>query len=99
MYEITGQTFKWVKLLLQNKKEIDKYVNDVKKTRDKLSELLHKKNIYFIPSKSNWLHVKETDLPKLPNDVIFKKECRIPKRGSNWIRLQITDNIKDYQWI
>lgn len=99
MYEITGQTFKWVKLLLQNKKEIDKYVNGVKKTREKVLELLHKKNIYFIPSKSNWLHVKETDLPKLPNNVIFKKGCKIPKRGSNWIRLQITDNIKDYQWI
>ena len=99
MYEITGQTFKWVKLLLQNKNEIDKYVSNVKKTRGKLLELLYEKGIYFIPSKSNWFHIKESDLPNLPKNTIFKKDCTIPERGNDWIRLQITDSIKDYKWI
>lgn len=99
MYEITGQTFKWVKLLLQNKKVIDKYINDVKKTRGELLELLYNKNIYFVPSKSNWFHVKEKYFDKLPENIIFKKDCLIPDRGNDWIRLQITDNIKDYTWI
>lgn len=99
MFEITGQTFKWVKLLLQNKKEIDKYVSNVKKTRGKLLELLYEKGIYFIPSKSNWFHIQEKYLDNLPTDIVFRKNCTIPERGDDWIRLQITDSIKDYKWI
>jgi len=99
MYEITGQTFKWVKLLLQNKKVIDSYVNDVKKTRGELLELLYNKNIYFVPSKSNWFHVREEYFDKLPEHIVFKKDCIIPNRGNDWVRLQITDSINDYKWI
>lgn len=99
MYEITGQTFKWVKLLLQNKKVIDSYVNDVKKTRGELLELLYNKNIYFVPSKSNWFHVREEYFDKLPEHIVFKKDCIIPDRGNDWVRLQITDSINDYKWI
>ena len=99
MYEITGQTFKWVKLLLENKKVIDKYVNDVKKTRTKLLFELYTRGIYLIPSKSNWFHLNEKYLENSPKSVIFKKNCTIPKRGNDWVRLQITDNIKDYDWI
>ena len=55
--------------------------------------------IKFIPSSSNWFHIKESDLGKLPKDIIFRKNCTIPERGNDWVRLQITDNIKDYNWI
>jgi len=99
MYEITGQTFKWVKLLLQNKKVIDKYVNDVKKTRTELMFQLYNKGIFLIPSQSNWFHIKESDLPKLPKKMVFRKNCSIPQRGGDWVRLQITDSIEDYKWI
>lgn len=99
MYEITGQTFKWVKLLLKNKKVVDKYVNDVKKVRTELMYELYNRGIFLIPSQSNWFHIKESDLPKLPKKMTFRKDCTIPKRGSDWVRLQITDNIKDYDWI
>jgi histidinol-phosphate/aromatic aminotransferase/cobyric acid decarboxylase-like protein len=99
MYEITGQTFKWVKLLLQNKKVIDKYVNDVKKTRTELMFQLYNKGIFLIPSQSNWFHIKESDLPKLPKKIIFRKNCSIPELGDEWVRLQITDSIEDYKWI
>ena len=99
MFEITGQTFKWVKLLLQNKKEIDKYVSNVKKTRGELLEFLYEKGIYFVPSKSNWFHIQEKYLDNLPNNIVFRKNCTIPERGNDWIRLQITDSIKDYKWI
>jgi histidinol-phosphate aminotransferase len=99
MYEITGQTFKWVKLLLQNKKVIDEYVENVKKTRTELMFQLYNKGIFLIPSQSNWFHIKESDLPKLPNKMVFRKNCSIPERGDDWVRLQITDSIEDYKWI
>ena len=99
MYEITGPTLRWVETILQNKNKLDKYINDVKDTRSKLLIKLYNKGIKFIPSESNWFHVKESDLGKLPNDIIFRKNCTIPERGSDWVRLQITDNIKDYNWI
>jgi histidinol-phosphate aminotransferase len=99
MYEITGQTFKWVKLLLENKKVIQKYVKNVKVTRRDLMYELYNKGIFLIPSQSNWVHIQEADLPKLPNNIIFRKNCTIPQRGNNWVRLQITDDIRDYNWI
>lgn len=99
MYETTGQTFKWVKLLLNNKKIIDDYVLKVKNVRNKLLLEFNKKGIFVIGSQSNWLHIKEKDLKNLPKNIIFKKKCNIPNSDEKWIRLQITDNINDYKWI
>lgn len=99
MYEITGQTFKWIKTLLNHKKELNQYIEDVKYVRAKLTNELYHKKIYSIPSKCNWIHVKESDLPNLPDNIIFRKNCSIPERGDDWVRLCITDNIKDYDWI
>ena len=99
MYEISGQTLKWVKLICKNKKLADKYIKEVKRVRSKLLLSLYKMGIQFIPSESNWFHIKESDLPKLPRHIEFRKNCTIPQRGNDWVRLQITDNIKDYDWI
>jgi hypothetical protein len=52
-----------------------------------------------IPSQANWLHIKESDLPPLPENIIFRKGCTIPDRGDDWVRLCVTDNLKDYEWI
>ena len=99
MYEVSGQTFKWVQTLMNNKKFADKYIQDVIDTRIELIKKLYFWGIKCIPSQSNWIHVKESDLPTLPDDIIFRKDCTIPERGDGWVRLQITDNIKDYEWI
>lgn len=99
MYEISGQTLKWVKLICKNKKLAKDYIKNVKRVRSKLLITLYKKGIQFIPSESNWFHIKESDLPKLPKNIEFRKNCVIPHRGDDWVRLQITDNIKDYDWI
>lgn len=99
MYEITGQTFKWIQTLCKNKDLADEYIENVKKTRGDLLIKLYDMGIKFIPSSSNWFHIKESDLGKLPKDIIFRKNCTIPERGNDWVRLQITDNIKDYNWI
>ena len=99
MYEITGQTLRWVQTLCKNKDVADEYISNVKKTRSDLLIKLYDKGIKFIPSSSNWFHVKESDLGKLPENIVFRKNCVVPGRGNNWVRLQITDNIKDYNWI
>jgi len=99
MYEISGQTLKWIKTVCKNKNIADKYINDVKRTRIELLLKLYDKGYKFIPSQSNWFHIKESDLPKLPKNIEFKKNCSITKQNDDWIRLQITDNIEDYNWI
>ena len=99
MYEISGPTLKWVKLLCANKELTDKYIQDVKDVRGKLLISLYKMGIQFIPSESNWFHIRESDLPQLPKNIEFRKNCTIPHRGNDWVRLQSTDNIKDYSWI
>jgi hypothetical protein len=99
MYETTGQTFKWIQTVCRNKEFADEYISNVKKTRSELLIKLYDNGIRFIPSSCNWFHIKEGDLPPLPIDVVFRKNCVIPQRGNDWVRLQITDNIKDYEWI
>ena len=102
MYEVTGPTSKWIQTICKNKDFADEYIENVKKTRSELLIKLYKKGIRFIPSVCNWFHIRESDLPRLNAveiDVVFKKNCVIPQRGDDWVRLQITDNIKDYDWI
>ena len=99
MYEITGQTYKWVETLIKNKEIADEYIESVKSVRGKLMVDLYNKGIMSIPSQANWLHIKESDLPPLPEDIIFRKNCIIPDRGDEWVRLCITDSLKDYKWI
>ena len=99
MYEVSGQTFKWVQTIMSNKQFADEYIQDVIDTRIELIKKLYFWGVNCIPSQSNWIHVKESDLPTLPDNIIFRKDCTIPERGDGWVRLQITDNIKDYEWI
>ena len=102
MYEVSGPTSKWIQTICKNKDFADEYIENVKKTRSELLIKLYKKGIRFIPSVCNWFHIREGDLPRLNAveiDVVFKKNCVIPQRGDDWVRLQITDNIKDYDWI
>ena len=77
----------------------DEYISNVKKTRSDLFLKLQDRGIKFIPSSSNWFHLKESDLGKLPENIVSRKNCVVPGRGNNWVRLQITDNLKDYNWI
>ena len=99
MYEITGQTYKWVETLIKNKEFADEYIESVKSVRGKLMVDLYNRGIMSIPSQANWLHIKESDLPPLPENIIFRKGCTIPDRGDDWVRLCVTDNLKDYEWI
>lgn len=97
MYETTGLTIKWIKTILDNQESIEKYINNVKLTREKLYKKISNLEYEVISSDSNWIHVK--GLTKLPENVIFKRDCILPGFGNGWDRLQITDKISDYKWI
>lgn len=94
MYEITGLTLRWVSVLLKNLDKYEKYINDVKRNRKFLIKEFNKLGYDVITSNCNWIHVK--GFKNLPENIIFRKDCSLPNRNDNWIRLQITDNLNDY---
>ena len=97
MYEINNLTSKWSILLLDNIQEIEKYIFNVKKVKNKIVKLCKQLGFIVINSNCNWIHVK--NMKKLPSHVIFKENCTIPDLGDDWLRLQITDNFEDYNWL
>ena len=99
MYETTCQTLKWIKTLVDNKPIFDEYITSVKKTRKDLCDRLDKNSIPFIPSESNWIHIRKTYIKNIPKNILIKQDCSIPGQGNDWVRLQITDNLNDYLWI
>lgn len=96
MFEINGLTVKWIQALLNNLHEVNTYISDVKKTRDQVVQLCKDNNIEIVSGYGNWVHIRYKN--QLP-DGVFKTNCSLPNLGNDWIRLQITDNIKNYLWI
>jgi histidinol-phosphate aminotransferase len=94
MYETSGMTIKWVMSVLNHTDMITKYVDDVKKNRITLTEWLTSIGYTVISSDSNWVHVKDFNFT--PEKIIFKRDCSLPGLGDGWVRLQITDELKDY---
>lgn len=97
MFEINNLTAKWGLLLINSMMEVHNYVDNVKLVREKVIEICCKNGYQVIDGNCNWIHVK--GLTNLPENTIFKENCEVPNMGNDWIRLQITDNIKDYEWI
>jgi len=94
MYETSGLTLKWIKVLLKNLDVYENYVKEVKMNRQVLINSFIKLGYEVIPSNSNWIYIK--DFKHLPKNTIFKNDCSLPELGNNWLRLQITDNLNDY---
>jgi histidinol-phosphate aminotransferase len=97
MYEINNLTAKWGLLVIDNFFEVYNYIDYVKMVREKVTEICRQGGYEVIDGNCNWIHVR--GLKNLPKHIIFKENCEVPNMGNNWIRLQITDNIKDYEWI
>lgn len=96
MFEINGLTAKWANLLLDNFKEVETYIEKVKKNRSFVVDVCRNKKIPYIDSKSNWIHIIHSNLPE---NVIFKTNCKVPGSEKNWVRLQITTDKNDYKWL
>lgn len=97
MYEVNNLTAKWAIILMNHMTEVNEYIKNVKIVRKEIINICKNMGYEYVDGNSNWIHVK--GLINLPENVIFKENCEIPNMGNNWIRLQITDKIKDYEWI
>ena len=96
MFEINGLTAKWADLILDNYNEVKGYILKVKLNRLHIIEVCKNKNIPYITSNTNWIHIVHSDLPK---NIVFKNNCKIPGSTEHWVRLQITTDKNDYKWL
>ena len=96
MFEINGLTAKWADLILDNYNEVEGYILKVKLNRLHIIEVCKNKNIPYITSNTNWIHIVHSDLPK---NIVFKNNCKIPGSTEHWVRLQITTDKNDYKWL
>lgn len=97
MYEITGLSLKWIKVLLNNTDNYINYVADVKNNRTFLAIEFMKLGYDVITSNCNWIYIK--NIKHIDDNIIYKNNCELPNLGNDWIRLQITDKITDYTCI
>lgn len=97
LYETTGLSLRWIKTLLNNKDNYTNYINEVKKTREFLTNEFINLGYEVIPSNCNWIHIK--NIKHFDDNIILKNNCKLPNLGNDWIRLQITDKITDYKFI
>ena len=97
MYEITGLSLKWIETLLDNYLYVQEYIDRVKKTKTFLLDKFKNNNIQHISSESNWIHIKG-DL-NIPENIEVRKDCKVLDLGDDWIRLCVSENIEDYNWL
>lgn len=96
MHEITGLSAKWIYILINNYHYIKDYVDSVLYTKQNIEKVLKEKNISYINSYSNWLHIKEPF--KVPNDILVKKNCTIPGSDVTWTRMSICSSVS-FDWL
>ena len=100
MYEISGLGVKWVHVLINNKDSVYKYIDRVNSTKSKLIAKLIKHGYQIHDGHCNWIHIRKNEQIELPKNIVFRTECTIPgDYNSDWIRLQISSNINDYQFL
>lgn len=96
MYELTGLTIKWIEVIINNYHHVENYINSVLDTKKNIEKVLKKKNISYINSCSNWLHIKEPF--KVPEDILVKSGCTLPGSNSTWTRMSICSSVS-FDWL
>lgn len=97
MFEMNNLTIRWIETLMDNIDDVYNYIENVKNVKKQIVKRCKKLNYKVIDSYCNWVHVN--GINNLPQNIIFKENCKIPNMGNNWLRLQITDKIDDYDWL
>src|SRR6056300_28296 len=100
MYEIGGLSMRWVQSIIKNKDSVSHYINQVKSTKLTLAKLLIEHGYQVFDGSCNWIHIR-SDLPiTLPSTMVFRTNCEIPgDYNSDWIRLQVSTDITDYNFL
>jgi len=96
MHEITGLSAKWIKILINNYHYVENYIDSVLDTKKNIEKVLEKRNISYINSYSNWLHIKEPF--DIPEGIVVKKGCKLPGSNNTWTRMSICSSV-NFDWI
>ena len=100
MYEISGLSVKWIQALLKNKGIVQQYIDKVKSTKPELVNRLVNAGYQIHDGHCNWIHIRKDESIDLPEDIVFRAGCSVPgDYNSDWVRLQISTNIDDYQFL
>lgn len=96
MYELSGPTVKWMNIVMDNYHYIQNYIDKVKETKKDIKKVLDTKNITYIDSKSNWLHIKEPF--EVPDKIVVRKNCILPGSEYTWTRMSICSSV-NFEWL
>src|SRR6056300_483214 len=100
MYEVSGLGVKWIQTLINNKESVYKYIDGVTQTKRQLMGMLIQHGYEIYDGHCNWVHIRSNTTIDLPSNIEFRTNCTIPgDYNSDWIRLQISTNIDDYQFL
>ena len=100
MYEINGLAIKWIQTLLQNQNSISDYIQRVRDVKVELLPKLIKAGYQVHNGNCNWIHIRTNNPLELPPNVQFRTNCYVPGHyEDDWIRLQISANLKDYEFL
>ena len=59
-------------------------------------KVLESKNISYLDSKSNWIHIQEPFI--VPDGIVIRRDCTLPGMPGKWTRMSICNSV-DYNWI
>lgn len=90
MNDITSMGIAWLKTVVDNREEVEKYINDVIINRTDLEQYLTKSSHKFISSLTNFIHVANLEL----SDRFVTKKCQL--LNGSYTRLSIPGNINNY---
>jgi histidinol-phosphate aminotransferase len=77
-----------------------KDIDGVTQTKRQLMGMLIQHGYEIYDGHCNWVHIRSNTTIDLPSNIEFRTNCTIPgDYNSDWIRLQISTNIDDYQFL
>ena len=68
----------------------------MKSVRNILITKLKQKNYDVIKTDSNWIYIRGDY--EIPSNIILR-DFEFSNKKGKWLRLQVTDDINDYNWI
>ena len=96
MYEVSGLSAKWAELVLDNYDKVSNYIESTLEKKKSIIKVLESKNISYLDSKSNWIHIQEPFI--VPDGIVIRRDCTLPGMPGKWTRMSICNSV-DYNWI
>lgn len=95
IYEITGPTIEWMRVIINNWDLVEEYVAQVTRNKYHIIEQYEKQGYEVHDGHCNWIHTTKTDFDKS----IHTKRCTLPWDDRQWTRLCIPSDEKTMELI